>query len=285
MYDNQVEVMTKKLFEERQQLEYEDERMNEKLDFMYHSLDYDYDRHRVRDKFLQECNKRTTLADIGETLDKLVIDSKAAMWKYYHLGTDHDKQPARASKDYSSVDFKWSGKLLRTMDPKTPLWIDDENQMYQQEEGNIGMHQKVRDFVKYNDEHRDYSYGALSKDEKNEIALFHSMKQDPWFKHYIYNHLRKYAEDEDEINLGFPNSSIEKLDIYDHTKFDKLNLFDFRRNLPMKARESKVDSFMRAYGYGKRKRSRALVYVEPGKGEVKVNGKPLLQSLFLPMQR
>jgi hypothetical protein len=136
--------------------------------------------------------------------------------------------------------------------------------------------ERVRDFVKYNDAERDYSYGALSKDEKNEIALFHSMKQDPFFKHYIYNHLRKYAEDEDEINMSFPASSIEKLDIYDHTKFDKLNLFDFRRNLPMKAREAKIDSKMRAYGYGKRKRSRALAQVQPGRGIIHVNGKPLL---------
>lgn len=149
----------------------------------------------------------------------------------------------------------------------------------------IHLAERVRDFVKYNDAERDYSYGALSKDEKNEIALFHSMKQDPFFKHYIYNHLRKYAEDEDEINMSFPASSIEKLDIYDHTKFDKLNLFDFRRNLPMKAREAKIDSKMRAYGYGKRKRSRALAQVQPGRGIIHVNGKPLLQSLFLPMQR
>lgn len=105
--------------------------MEEKLDYMYHALDYDHDRARVRDKFLKEVNKRTTLADIGETLDKLVIDSKAAQWKHYDLSTDHDKQPGRASKDYTSEDFKWSGKLLRQLDPQTPLWIDDPNQMYQ----------------------------------------------------------------------------------------------------------------------------------------------------------
>ena len=83
------------------------------------------------------------------------------------------------------------------------------------------------------------------------------MKQDPYYKHYLYNHLRKFAEDEDEANLNFPLSSIEKKDLYDHVKFDKLNLYDFRRNLPMKEREAKIDSKMRADGYGKRKRSKA----------------------------
>jgi len=111
------------------------------------------------------------------------------------------------------------------------------------------------------------------------------MKQDPYYKHYIYNHLRKYCEDEDEMNLNFPLSSVEKMDIYDHTKFDRLNLFDFRRNLPMKEREAKIDSKMRAYGYGKRKKSKAIATVMPGTGKITVNGKPILQSLFMPMQR
>lgn len=86
------------------------------------------------------------------------------------------------------------------------------------------------------DENRDHSYTSLSNDEKNEIALFHSMKQDPYFKHYIYNHLSQYAEEEDDINLNFPISSLQKDDIYDHIKFDRINLFDFRRNLPAKLR-------------------------------------------------
>jgi len=116
----------------------------------------------------------------------------------------------------------------------------------------------------------------LSQDEKNEVSLFHSLKQDPYYKHYIYNHLRKYAEDEDEVNLNFPQSSIEKMDIYDHAKFDRINLFDFRRNLPMKEREAKIDSKMRAYGYGKRKKSKAIAVVKPGTGQITVNDKPIL---------
>jgi small subunit ribosomal protein S9 len=84
------------------------------------------------------------------------------------------------------------------------------------------------------------------------------MKQDPFYKHYLYNHLRQYAEEEDDIHLNFPLSSIEKEDIYDHAKFERLNLFDFRRNVPMKERASKIDSKMRAYGFGKRKKSKAI---------------------------
>jgi hypothetical protein len=59
--------------------------MGPKLDYMYNYLDFDHDRAVVRNKFLNEMNKRTTLADIGESLDKLVTDSKAASWKHYDL--------------------------------------------------------------------------------------------------------------------------------------------------------------------------------------------------------
>ena len=42
---------------------------------------------------------------------------------------------------------------------------------------------------------------------------------------------------------------------------------------------------MAASGYGKRKKSRAVVIVKPGPGKIEVNGKPILQSMFMPMQR
>lgn len=35
---------------------------------------------------------------------------------------------------------------------------------------------KIIEEVQFNDSQRDYSYDALTPDEKNEIALFHSMK-------------------------------------------------------------------------------------------------------------
>ena len=51
--------------------------MNEKLDYMYDYLDYDHDRAKVRNKYIKSMHKKTSLQDIGETLDELVIDNKA----------------------------------------------------------------------------------------------------------------------------------------------------------------------------------------------------------------
>ncbi len=51
---------------------------------MYNYLDYKGDRHKVRQRFLNEMNKKTTLEDIGLILDEFVLDSKA------NVGTNFD---------------------------------------------------------------------------------------------------------------------------------------------------------------------------------------------------
>ena len=54
-----------------------DEMIKRRAEFMYTYLDYDNDRVRVRNRFINEMNKKTTLKDIGESLDKFLIDERA----------------------------------------------------------------------------------------------------------------------------------------------------------------------------------------------------------------
>ena len=75
------------------------------------------------------------------------------------------------------------------------------------------------------------------------------------------------------------------MDPTDHIKFDRLNLFDFRRTLPHKEREAKLDSKNRAWGSGKRKNAIAVANVKAGTGKITINGRPLLQYFLLPSQR
>lgn len=121
-------------------------------------------------------NKKTSLADIGETLDSLHYESKALNWKHYKLNEHHNQLPKEPFKKYNAEQFKWSGRLLHDQDPLTPLFIDDPSQLDKLHEQDADKYQAIVEEVKWNDEERDYSYNALSKDEKTEIALFHSMK-------------------------------------------------------------------------------------------------------------
>jgi hypothetical protein len=86
---------------------------------MYSYLDYDNDRTRVREKFINEMNKKTSLQDIGEMLDKFIIDEKAEGLKYYqpskHVG--NETEITSAKKDTSNFDLHWSGRLMKELDP------------------------------------------------------------------------------------------------------------------------------------------------------------------------
>jgi len=62
-------------------------------------------------------------------------------------------------------------------------------------------------------------------------------------------------------------------------------LFDFRRTLPQKEREAKLDSSGKAWGSGKRKNAIAVANVTAGSGKVTVNGKPLLDYFLQPSER
>lgn len=140
------------------------------------------------------------------------------------------------------------------------------------------------DQVNWNDAHRDHTLENLTADEKLEISLFHSFKQDPFYKHHMRTYLAKYAEDFDQ-NILSPVTGNHEVDPDDFVKFDRINLFDLRRTLPQKEREPKLDSKGRAWGSGKRKVAIAVANVQAGSGKVIINGKPLLQYFMMPSQR
>jgi len=96
-------------------------------------------------------------------------------------------------------------------------------------------------------------------------------------------HLSKFA---DEINTGaLAGMSATPSKADEFTRYDRINLFDFRRTLPQKEREPKLDAKGRAWGFGKRKASQAIANVRAGTGRVMVNGKPLIQYFHQPYQR
>lgn len=56
-------------------------------------------------------------------------------------------------------------------------------------EGTDTPYRDMLERIKYEDERTDYSQKTLSADQRTEMALFHSFKQDPYFKHFLHNHL------------------------------------------------------------------------------------------------
>ena len=48
-----------------------------RAEFMYSYFDYDNDRSRVRERFVNDLHKKITLKEIGEQLDKFLLDERA----------------------------------------------------------------------------------------------------------------------------------------------------------------------------------------------------------------
>ena len=100
------------------------------------------------------------------------------------------------------------------------------------------------------------------------------MKQDPFYRHHLRNHLNKYAEWMSDTTHN-TMQGYRHLRLDERTKFDRLNLFDIRRTIPMREREPILDHEGWAKGTGKRKECKAVAKVRAGTGKFEVNGKPL----------
>ncbi len=61
---------------------------------MFGYLEYDSDRTRVRNKFINEINKKTTLKDIGRLLDKFMLDEEGEMLRFKDYRKDEKVRTA-----------------------------------------------------------------------------------------------------------------------------------------------------------------------------------------------
>mmetsp|Transcript_6919 Transcript_6919/g.9583 ORF Transcript_6919/g.9583 Transcript_6919/m.9583 type:complete len:154 (-) Transcript_6919:892-1353(-) len=96
----QMEITTKNLHDESQIADDYDAWMSNRVDYMYNYLDFDNDRTGIRNKFLNEMHKKTTVKDIGEKLDEFVLSSKAAVSEYWDLGKHPLEEPRSPQKDF-----------------------------------------------------------------------------------------------------------------------------------------------------------------------------------------
>ena len=156
-----------------------------------------------------------------------------------------------------------------------PHWLDDQADLEKMKADQVSVMKDIIAEVDFKDKQRDHTLDTLTNSERQEIALFHSLKQDPFFKHHLRTFLSKFAEDYNDNGLTAVNGPHE-VDPNDFVKFDRINLFDFRRTLPMKEREAKLDTKGKSWGSGKRKESLAVVNVQAGSGKITINGKPML---------
>jgi len=81
--------------------------METRVSFMYDNLDYDNERFEVREKFLTEMHKKTTVQDIGEMLDEFKYSSKAAIVDYWDHSQHILEEPIAPAQDKDQDEFDW----------------------------------------------------------------------------------------------------------------------------------------------------------------------------------
>jgi len=77
----------------------------------------------------------------------------------------------------SNYDLHWKGQFAQSFDKMTPIYMLDEDcRMEATSARGHAMDSEMLEHIKYNDARRDHSINGLTPEEKQEIALFHSVK-------------------------------------------------------------------------------------------------------------
>ena len=199
---SQMKLSMKDIEEAKYHAEQYDPWIEERVEFMYNYLDYDNDRYYLREKFAHEMHKKTTLKDVGEKLDEFILESKAKTLDYWDPAKHILEQPEKATKDIDAAEFDWKEKMLQSFEPIKPEWADDKNDLYELSREEKEKMEEIHDRVEFEDQMRDHSMGGLTPEEHKEIALFHSAKQDPFYKHHLRTFLSEHAEDLSEHSVS-----------------------------------------------------------------------------------
>lgn len=92
---------------------------------MFSYGDYNNDRTEIRNRFMKQMHKKTTLKDIGADLDEMVLMSKAKKTQeHYDPRFDRDLEVNVAKEDFTSHDFSWLRSMDLDNDPREPLFMD-----------------------------------------------------------------------------------------------------------------------------------------------------------------
>ena len=128
-----------------------DKDMKERVELMYSYDDFTHDRHILRDKFLNEMNKKTTLKDIGTKLDEFILDSKANVGPYYHFDRHTFESPNAATREQGMADFDWRHNIIESFDSVKPHFIEDQQQLNDDDSREKSRKREIIREVEHND--------------------------------------------------------------------------------------------------------------------------------------
>ena len=159
---------------------------------MYNYLDYDNDRHLVRKRLNRERVQQTSIKDIGEILNSLIIEEKAMD----NAPVTNEDLPPSATKPMTHQDLLWTEEFLKDHEVVEPSWYEEPGAMDSLPfDRTTERMQLAKRRVDFEDRFMDHSADMLSREDRREVDFFHTIRTDPYYKHYLRHHLRQTAEE------------------------------------------------------------------------------------------
>ena len=157
-----------------------------KLEYMYQFNDYFSDKYKIRQKITEEIGKKVSLKEINIILNKMLSE----MRRTYNDDLTRTPEFRYLNKDFTNRDFDIFESVKADYGEEHPDIYDDDQ--LNTKNTNSVMKQ-VRD-IKEKFEQEDIEETDINENDLYEIEAFKSYKNDPVFKHYLYNHLSFFAE-------------------------------------------------------------------------------------------
>jgi hypothetical protein len=225
--------------------------MEEKLEFMYNYMDSHNDRTKVREILAHELHKKTSIQDIGEMLDDIIIQYQTS-----YKGVNKLK-PKALTEDITSEDLYERVKEITNKGKIYPSLYEDQARIPIVTEPYFeSLYKGIIEKVDSEDRKRDHSKEKLNENEKLELQIFSTIKKDPYFKHYIFNCLRE-ASEHDNSKIDDKALAIAADNYRMRLKFDPINI-------PVIEKTKNTQNFIynlingKAWGAGRKKTARAI---------------------------
>jgi small subunit ribosomal protein S9 len=253
-------------------------RADEKIEFMYNTLDTPSDRKYVRDLLSAEMHKKSNIQDIGEALDSIIRE-------YQQLEQFSEPlQPKSLHEEYTTEDLYPHMTKQTSHMYIAPSYYEDRKAIQNIFDEQISESRKIlAESVDIDDQKRDHSKETLNDQEKFEMQVYSTIKRDPYYKHYIYN---CFAHRTDFLNAKKSGLALAiAADNYkNRVKFDPIEIPDVGNRQVSSGFIGKLNNG-KAWGAGRRKTARAIAAVQPGSGKIIVNGKNFVDYFLIPQYR
>lgn len=183
-------------------------------------------------------------------------------------GNYHFK-PRYLNKDFTSEDFGWSFEHCKNLETVSSGLLSGDLSPRVAPEKFTLMQNAMR--KAYN------SPFELAPENKEAVMLYGLVKRDPYYSHYLDNHLRFWKDrmTQDAMSLT-ARADAGRTKPFDMIPWEAV-LINKKADLsPPPKKIRKPDEEERVHAYGSRKCARAYAYIKPGIGRVTINNKNLI---------